>query len=35
MGKPAVLVIGDSVSNGWTPVLSTMLAATHTVVHSP
>ena len=35
VGKPAVLVIGDSVSDGWTPVLSTMLAATHTVVHSP
>jgi hypothetical protein len=34
-GRPAVLVIGDSVSNGWTPVLSKLLAATHTVVHSP
>jgi hypothetical protein len=34
-GKPTVLVIGDSVSNGWTPVLSQMLVATHTVVHSP
>lgn len=35
VGKPAVLVIGDSVSDGWTPVLAKMLAATHTVVHSP
>ena len=32
---PAVLVMGDSVSNGWTPVLAHMLAATHVVVHSP
>ena len=29
---PAVLVMGDSVSNGWTPVLADMLAATHVVV---
>ena len=33
--KPAVLVIGDSVSIGWTPVLAANLSATHTVIHSP
>jgi len=34
-GKPAVVVIGDSVSCGWTPVLTAKIAATHTTVHSP
>jgi len=34
-GKPAVVVIGDSVSCGWTPVLKSLINATHTVVHSP
>lgn len=34
-GKPAVLVIGDSVSIGWTPVLSTLVNTSHVVTHSP
>jgi len=34
-GKPAVVVVGDSVSNGWTPVLTRMINTTHTTVHSP
>ena len=33
--KAAVLVIGDSVSDGWTPVLSGLLNQTHDTVHSP
>ena len=32
---PAVVVVGDSVSIGWTPVLAVNLSATHAVVHSP
>ena len=34
-GKPAVLVVGDSVSIGWTPVLQSLITTTHTVAHSP
>ena len=33
--KAAVLVIGDSVSDGWTPVLAGLLNQTHVTVHSP
>jgi lysophospholipase L1-like esterase len=31
----SVVVMGDSVSDGWTPVLAMNLAASHAVVHSP
>ena len=34
-GGPAVLVVGDSVSIGWTPVLQSLITTTHTVAHSP
>ena len=34
-GKPAVVVIGDSVSNGWTPVLRSMINSTHTASARP
>ncbi len=34
-GEPAVVVIGDSVSIGWTPVLSDLLNTSHVVTHSP
>lgn len=33
--RPAVVVIGDSVSDGWTPVLERVMNSTHIVVHSP
>lgn len=33
--QPHVLVIGDSVSNGWTPVLADKIRSTHGVSHSP
>jgi len=33
--KPAVLVIGDSVSIGWTPQLAALLNTSHVVSHSP
>ena len=32
---PRVVVVGDSVSLGWTPVLKALINATHFVTHSP
>lgn len=34
-GLPAVMVVGDSVSDGWTPVLEALLENRSSVVHSP
>ena len=34
-GAPVVLVIGDSISMGWTPQLKKLLAKTNFVTHSP
>ncbi len=34
-GQPTILVIGDSISIGYTPTIANALAANHQVVHNP